>query len=91
MTIYTFTNKDGKRFIWNTDRKITCAIIRPNEFWQVFGNKGGAVRALNSRLYEKPEECELVAVTVATEQELSEYLAQEEAHRQQLIAIGLIK
>ena len=79
MAVFTFTNNAGKRFIWNADRKVTWAVITPMGFFEVYGNKGGAMRAVNSVMYADKTALEIVPVTVATEAELAEYLEQEKA------------
>jgi hypothetical protein len=82
MTTYTFTNEAGTRLIWNTDRKITTAVIfqvRGVESFQVYGNKGAAVSALDSALYAHATNIEIVSVTVATQEQLDEYAAQQDA------------
>ena len=94
MTIYTFTSEQGKRYIYNSDRKLAWAVVTNSGTfgrYEVYGNKGAAVRSMNSALYANKGERYLVPVTVATETELAEYLAQEEEHRQLLIKLGLIK
>jgi hypothetical protein len=79
MAVYTFTNNAGKRFIYNTDRKITCAVVEPSGAFEVYGNKGGAMRAINSSMYADKSALEVVAVNVATEAELAEYIEQDKA------------
>jgi hypothetical protein len=86
MTTYTFTNEAGTRFIWNTDRKITTAVIFQvrgldsfQTYFQVYGNKGAAVSALDSALYAHATDIEVVSVNVATQEQLDEYVAQQEA------------
>jgi hypothetical protein len=79
MAVYTFTNNAGQRFIYNTDRKITWAVIKPRGAFEVYGNKGGAMRAVNSAMYADKSALEVVPVTVATEAEKAEYIEQDNA------------
>jgi len=79
MAIYTFTNNAGKRFIYNTDRKIAWAVITPVGAFEVYGNKGGAMRSVNSAMYADKSALEVVPVSVATEVELAEYIEQDKA------------